>query len=84
MYPSEPAAYGRPLWFEDWVDNELPKATASLFFNRIAVTCQFIQMLYAGETLPTETHPNITRYLTELMHRASFKELINNDPFMKL
>lgn len=133
LYPSDPGDYGRALWFEDWADNELPKATAALFFNRIAVkmmkrepdeaviqkildevqppifayleaqigdktylvgdtfsiadiavTCQFIQMLYAGESLPAEQFPNITRYVTELMHRESFKELVNNDPFIKI
>ena len=133
MYPSDPADYGRALWYEDWADNELPKATAALFFNRVAVrmmkrepdeaviqniidkvqpgifdyleteigdktylvadvfsiadvsvTCQFIQMMYSGESLPAESHPNITRYVTEHMHRDSFKSLINNDPFMTL
>ncbi len=133
LYPSDPGDYGRALWFEDWADNELPKATAALFFNRIAVkmmkrepdeaviqkilddvqppifayletqigdkqflvgdafsiadiavTCQFIQMLYAGESLPAEQFPNITRYVTELMHRESFKGLVNNDPFIKI
>lgn len=133
LYPADPANYGRALWYEDWADNELPKATASLFFNRIgvkmmgrepdeaviqniidkvqppifdyleaeigdkkyllgntfsiadiAVTCQFIQMMYAGEALPTERYPNITRFVTELMHRPSFKGLVNSDPFMKI
>lgn len=133
MYPSDPAGYGRALWYEDWADNELPKATAALFFNRIAVrmmkrepdetviqniidnvqpgifeyleaeigdktylvgdafsiadiavTCQFIQMMYSGESLPAQSHPNITRFVTNHMHRDSFKSLINNDPFMKL
>jgi glutathione S-transferase len=133
LYPSESAAYGRALWYEDWADNELPKATASLFFNRIAVkmmnrepdeavidnilaniqppifdyleaeigdktylagdafsiadiavTCQFIQMQYSGEALPTSAYPNICRYVTEHMHRSSFKQLINSDPFMDI
>ena len=133
MYPAEPGDYGRALWYEDWADNELPKATAALFFNRVAVrmmkrepdeeviqkiisdmqppifdylekeigdktyllgdsfsiadiaiTCQFIQMMYSGEALPESTHPNITRYVTHHMHRDSFKGLINNDPFMDL
>ena len=37
LYPTADADYGRALWYEDWADNELPKATAALFFNRIAV-----------------------------------------------
>ncbi len=37
LYPSDHGDYGRALWYEDWADNELPKATAALFFNRIAV-----------------------------------------------
>jgi glutathione S-transferase len=133
LYPADPADYGRALWYEDWADNELPKATSSLFFNRIAVrmmkrepdeavianiltklqppifdylegeigdrkylvgdafsiadiavTCQFVQMLYAGETLPVESHPNIERYVTQHVHRDSFKGLINNDPFIQI
>ncbi|TDJ23444.1 MAG: glutathione S-transferase family protein [Gammaproteobacteria bacterium] len=133
VYPTDPADYGRALWYEDWADNELPKATAALFFNRVAVkmmkqepdeaviqriitdvqppifdyleseiedrtyllgddfsiadiaiTCQFIQMMYSGEALPAESHPSITRYVTHHMHRDSFKGLINSDPFMKL
>ena len=50
----------------------------------IAVTCQFIQMMYSGEALPTQSHPNIARYVTQHMHRDSFKGLINSDPFMKV
>ncbi|TDJ42340.1 MAG: glutathione S-transferase family protein [Gammaproteobacteria bacterium] len=133
VYPTDPADYGRALWYEDWADNELPKATAALFFNRVAVkmmkqepdeaviqriitdvqppifdyleseiedrtyllgddfsiadiaiTCQFVQMMYSGEALPAESHPSITRYVTHHMHRDSFKGLINSDPFMKL
>ena len=133
IYPVDVADYGRALWYEDWADNELPKATASLFFNRVAVkmmgrepdesviqqiiehvqpaifnylegeigektyllgdsfsiadvaiTCQFIQMMYAGESLPEASHPNITRYVNTHMHRDSFKSLINSDPFMKV
>ena len=133
VYPTDLADYGRALWYEDWADNELPKATAALFFNRVAVkmmkrepdeavirkiiaqvqppifdyleseigdrvyllgdrfsiadiaiTCQFIQMMYSGEALPAASHPNITRYVTEHMHRDSFRGLINNDPFMKI
>ena len=37
LYPLEVGDYGRALWYEDWADGELPKATASLFFNRVAV-----------------------------------------------
>jgi len=133
LYPEDPADYGRALWYEEWADSELSKATAALFFNRIAVrmmkrepdetaiqkiinqvqppifdylekeigsrtyllgdrfsiadiaiTCQFIQMLYSGEKLPSRSHPGITRYINEHMHRDSFKGLINSDPFMKL
>lgn len=133
MYPSEPGPYGRALWYEIWASNELSKATAGLFFNRIAVkmmgrepdeaaiqmiinkvqppifdyleaeigdkeflvddrltiadisvTVQFVQMLYSGESLPEAKCPNITRYVTAIMHRSSFKNLINADPFMKL
>ena len=133
LYPQDDGDYGRALWFEDWADSELPKATSALFFNRIAVkmmkrepdetviqkiinnlqppifdyleseigartyllgnafsiadiaiTCQFIQMLYSGEALPESSHPNITRYVTSHMNRESFKGLINNDPFMTL
>ena len=122
MYPTNAADYGRALWYEDWADNELPKATASLFFNRIAVkmmkrepdqavidniltsvqpsifdyleaelgektflvgdqfsiadisvTCQFIQMMYAGEQLPSSSHPNIARYVEAHIQRPSFK-----------
>lgn len=133
LYPQDAGEFGRALWYEDWADNELPKATASLFFNRvavkmmkrepdeaviqkiisdvqpgifdylegeigdktylsgdtfsiadIAVTCQFIQMMYAGESLPEASHPNIARYVTGHMHRESFKGLVNNDPFMDI
>lgn len=133
VYPQDPGLYGRALWYEDWADNELPKATAAIFFNRVAVrmmqrepdeaaiqaiidnvqppifdyleaeigaktfllgeqfsiadiaiTCQFIQMMYAGESLPEASHPNITRYVSAHMHRESFKTLINADPFMNL
>ena len=133
LYPADSADYGRALWYEDWADNELPKATAALFFNRVAVkmmkrepdeaiiqkiisdaqppifsyleaeigdktylsgaafsiadiaiTCQFVQMMYAGESLPDKTHPNIARYVTNHMRRDSFKGLINNDPFIKV
>ena len=133
LYPSDDGEYGRALWYHIWADNELPKATAALFFNRVAVkmmkrepdqavidkiiakvqppifdyleaeigdktylagdafsiadiaiTCQFVQMLYAGETLPTASHPNIARYITNHMQRASFKTLINSDPFIKV
>ena len=133
LYPADHGDYGRALWFEDWADGELPKATAALFFNRVAVrmmrrepdeaaiqkiisqvqppifdyleaeigdkvfllgnrfsiadiaiTCQFVQMLYAGEPLPASSHPNIARYVNNHMQRASFKQLINSDPFIKL
>lgn len=133
LYPADAGEYGRALWYEDWADNELSKATAGLFFNRVAVrmmkrepdqavidniissvqppifdyleseigdktflsgdafsiadvavTCQFIQMMYSREPLPEQSHPNITRYITTHMHRDSFKGLINSDPFMKL
>jgi len=133
LYPKDDALYGRALWYHIWADNELPKATASLFFNRVAVkmmnrepdqtlidkiiskiqppifdyleaeignktyllgdtfsivdiaiTCQFIQMLYSGEALPVNTHPNIARYVTTHMHRDTFKTLINSDPFIKV
>ncbi len=133
MYPTDTGLYGRALWYAIWADNELPKATASLFFNRVAVkmmgrepdeaaiaaikekaqppifdyleaeigdktylvgdafsiadmaiTCQFIQMQYSGEPLPTEAYPNITRYVQNHMRRDSFKQLINNDPFIKV
>ena len=133
IYPTSDSDYGRALWFLVWADNELPKATASLFFNRIAVkmmgrepdqamiqkiiddvqpaifdyleaeigdktyllgdtfsiadiaiTCQFVQMMYSGESLPIESHPNIARYVDAHMHRDSFKQLINNDPFIKV
>ncbi len=133
IYPTDTGDYGRALWFEDWADDELPKATASLFFNRVAVkmmkrepdealiekiiakvqppifdyleqeigdrinllgdtfsiadiaiTCQFVQMMYAGEALPADSHPNIARYVNHHIKRESFKTLINNDPFMKV
>ena len=133
LFPEDPADYGRALWYQIWADTELPKGTASLFFNRvavrmmkrepdeaviakiisdvqpglfdyleaeigaktfllgdtltiadIAVTTQFIQMQYAGEALPESAYPNITRFVTEHMHRDSFKGLINNDPFMDI
>jgi glutathione S-transferase len=50
----------------------------------IAVTCQFIQMMYSGEALPDASHPNITRYINAHIQRESFKGLINSDPFMKV
>ncbi len=50
----------------------------------IAVTSQFVQMMYAGEALPTNSHPNIARYVSHHMQRDTFKMLINNDPFLKL
>ena len=50
----------------------------------IAVTCQFVQMMYARERLPAESHPNITRYINKHIQRESFKGLINADPFMKV
>lgn len=133
LYPTSDADYGRALWYEDWADNELPKATSALFFNRVAVkmmgrepdeaaiqkiteeaqppifdyleaeigdktymcgdsfsiadiaiTCQFIQMQYAGEQLPASSHPGIARYVTEHMRRDAFKQLINADPFMTI
>jgi glutathione S-transferase len=133
LYPGSDADYGRALWFEDWADNELPKATSALFFNRIAVrmmkrepdeaviskiltdiqpgifdyleaelgskvylvgdrfsiadiavTCQFIQMMYSGEALPRESHPNIARYVSNHMQRASFKHWVNKDGFITL
>ncbi|MFT7091966.1 MAG: glutathione S-transferase, partial [Candidatus Azotimanducaceae bacterium] len=133
IYPLDAGVYGRALWLEDWADGELPKATASLFFNRvavkmmkrepdevliqkilsdvqppifdylegeigdktyllgdrfsiadIAVTSQFVQMMYAGETLPVNSHPNIARYVNHHMQRDTFKTLINGDPFLKL
>jgi glutathione S-transferase len=133
LYPTDPADYGRALWYEDWADNELPKATSALFFNRvavrlmnrepdeaairkilehaqppifdylegevgertylvggafsiadIAVTCQVVQMLYSGESLPVNSHPNLARYVDGHMHRASFKGLIKNDAFIEL
>ncbi len=133
LYPQDPRHYGRALWYEDWADNELPKATAALFFNRIAVrmmkrepdeaviskiitevqpaifdyleseigdktylvgdafsiadisvTCQFTQMLYAGESLPQASHPNITRFVDHHMHRDSFKHWINQDGFITI
>lgn len=133
LYPEEAGDYGRALWYEDWADSELSNATASLFFNRVAVkmmkrepdeaviqkiiakvqppvfdyleqeigdkeyllggqlsiadiaiTCQFVQMMYSGEPLPTKSHPNIARYINQHMQRDSFKTLINNDPFMKV
>ena len=37
LYPEDVSDYGRALWYHIWADNELPKATASLFFNRVAV-----------------------------------------------
>jgi glutathione S-transferase len=133
MFPTDVEDYGRALWFQIWADNELAKATAGLFFNRIAVrmmkrepdeaviakiisdvqppifnyieaeigdkefllgdqfsiadiaiTCQFVQMMYSGEALPEASHPNITRYINTHTQRASFKGLINADPFMKI
>ena len=133
MYPVDTADYGRALWYSVWADNELPKATASLFFNRVAVkmmgrepdeaviqkiisdvqpgifdyleaeigdntylvgdslsiadiaiTCQFVQMMYSGESLPASSHPNIARYVDNHMRRDSFKQLINSDPFIKV
>lgn len=42
-YPSTPLLpdnaedYGRTLWFEDYADNELVKATSAFFFNKVAV-----------------------------------------------
>lgn len=133
IYPVDAGDYGRALWFEDWADGELPKATASLFFNRIAVkmmkrepdevliqkilsdvqppifdylegelgdktyllggrfsiadiavTSQFVQMMYAGEPLPVNSHPNIARYVSHHMKRDTFKTLINSDPFLKV
>jgi glutathione S-transferase len=37
LFPADVSDYGRALWYQIWADNELPKATASLFFNRVAV-----------------------------------------------
>ena len=131
MFPTEAGSYGRALWYQIWADNELAKATAGLFFNRvavrmmkrepdealiqkiiadvqppifdyleaeigdkefllddqfsiadIAVTCQFVQMMYSGEPLPEASHLNITRYINKHIRRNSFKVLINADPFM--
>ena len=133
LYPVDDGEYGRALWYEDWADNELSKATASLFFNRvavrmmkrepdeavimriitelqppifdyleaeigsktylaggafsiadIAVTCQFVQMMYSREPLPKDTHPNITRFVDHHMNRDSFKQWINRDGFITL
>jgi glutathione S-transferase len=133
LFPTDLEDYGRALWFQNWADNELPKATSSLFFNRvavrmmkrepdeaviqkiltdiqppifdyletqignktylvgdaltiadIAVTAQFIHMMYSGESLPESSHPNISRYVNQHMRRDSFKTLVNSDPFMKI
>ena len=48
----------------------------------IAITCQFIQMIYSRESLPAESHPNITRYIQQHMARTSFKQWINKDGFI--
>ena len=37
MYPLGTGDYGRALWYQIWADTELPKATAALFFMRVAV-----------------------------------------------
>lgn len=50
----------------------------------IAITCQFIQRLYAGEPIDAEKYPNIVRYVDLHMNRPSFKKLINADGFMTL
>ena len=50
----------------------------------VAVTCQFVQMLYAGTELPAASHPNVSRFITTHMQRDSFKQLINSDPFIKV
>lgn len=50
----------------------------------IAITCQFIQRLYAGEPIDAEKYPNIARYVDLHMNRPSFKKLINADGFMTL
>lgn len=50
----------------------------------IAITCQFIQRLYAGEPIDAEKYPNIVRYVDTHMNRPSFKKLINADGFMTL
>ena len=133
MYPADASGYGRALWFQIWADSTLAGATASLFFNRvavrimkkkpdeakiqniitevqppvfdyleaqigdkdylvgdqfsiadIAVTCQFVQMMYAREPLPVASHPNIARYINTHIQRKSFKKLINADPFFKV
>jgi len=131
LYPDTAEDYGRVLWFEDYADNELVKATASFFFNRIAVkmmgrkpdeaiiqkirdkaepavlpylekeigdkefivaeqftvadiaiTCQFVQRLYAGEPIDAAKYPNIARYVDTHIHRPSFKHWINKDGFI--
>jgi glutathione S-transferase len=50
----------------------------------IAVTSQFIQLLYSGEKLPAATHANIARYVQGHMQRPSFRHWINKDGFIKL
>jgi glutathione S-transferase len=50
----------------------------------IAITCQFVQRLYADEAIDSEQYPNIARYVELHMHRDSFKQWINKDGFMTI
>jgi glutathione S-transferase len=35
LYPSEPKAYGRALWFEEYADTALSEALGTVFFQRV-------------------------------------------------
>ena len=45
---------------------------------------QFIQMMYSGESLPVQSHPNIARFVENHMNRPSFEQWINKDGFITL
>ena len=131
LYPQDPEAYGRALWFQIYADSVLSGATSAFFFQKVAVkmmgrepdevaiqairdnaehkilpyleseigdrefivagqfsiadiaiSCQFIQRLYAQEPIDSARYPNITRYLANHMQRKSFKTLIDKDGFI--
>ncbi len=48
----------------------------------IAITCQFIQRLYADEPIDAEKYPNIARYIDKHMRRESFRQWISKDGFI--
>jgi glutathione S-transferase len=79
LYPADNGDYGRALWYEDWADNELPKGTSSLFFNRVAVRMMKREPDQAViDNILTKIQPGIFDYLEA---EISDKTFIVGDAF---